>query len=47
MCSFLDFALSPKYSSFLFALNLLMQFESRRQRCFKVDWFAGDGVGEF
>jgi hypothetical protein len=29
------------------ALNLLMQWESRRQRCLKIDLFSGDGVVEF
>jgi len=29
------------------ALNLLLQRESRRQSCLKMDWFSGDGVVEF
>jgi len=29
------------------AVNLLMQWESRRQRCLKIDLFSGDGVVEF
>ena len=29
------------------AVNLLMQWESRRQSCFKIDLFSGDGVLEF
>ena len=29
------------------AVNLFMQWESRRQRCLKIDLFSGDGVMEF
>ena len=29
------------------AVNLLRQWKSRRQRCFKIDLFSGDGVVEF
>ena len=29
------------------ALNLLMQWKSRRQSCLKIDLFPGDGVAEF
>ena len=29
------------------AVNLRMQWESRRQRCLKIDLFSGDGVVEF
>ena len=29
------------------AVNLLMQWESRRQSCLKIDLFSGDGVVEF
>jgi hypothetical protein len=29
------------------AVNLPMQWESRRQRCLKIDLFSGDGVVEF
>ena len=29
------------------AVNLLMQRESSRQSCLKIDLFAGDGVVEF
>ena len=32
---------------FLSSVNLLLQCESRRQRCLKIDWFAGAGVVEF
>jgi hypothetical protein len=28
-------------------VNLLLQQESRRQSCLKIDLFAGDGVVEF
>ena len=31
---------------FLSAVNLLLQRESRRQRCLKIDLFSGDGVLE-
>ena len=31
---------------FLSAVNLLMQCESRRQSCLKIDLFSGDGVLE-
>ena len=29
------------------AVNLLMQWGSRRQSCLKIDLFSGDGVVEF
>ena len=29
------------------AVNLLMQGESRRQSCLKIDLFSGDGVVQF
>ena len=29
------------------AVNLLVQWESRRQSCLKIDLFSGDGVVEF
>ena len=32
---------------FLSAVNLLMQWGSRRQSCLKIDLFSGDGVVEF
>jgi hypothetical protein len=32
---------------FIPAVNLLMQWESRRQSCLKIDLFSGDGVVEF
>ena len=35
------------YPDLIPAVNLLMQRESRRQRCLKIDLFAGDGVVEF
>ena len=28
-------------------MNLLVQWESRRQSCLKIDLFSGDGVVEF
>jgi hypothetical protein len=42
--------IEPEHTSvpeFLSAVNLLMQCESGRQCCLKMDWFAGDGVVEF
>ncbi len=38
--------LSPNFPDLNPAVNLLLQFESRRQGCLKMDWFAGDGVVE-
>ncbi len=35
------------HADLITTVNLLMRWESRRQRCLKIDLFSGDGVVEF
>jgi hypothetical protein len=36
-----------RHPDLIAVVNLLMQWESRRQRRLEMDWFSGDGVVEF